>query len=421
MLRPVISLVFAAALAVPASAQVLPDLGGTVGGVVQPPLETVGRTTENLTRGTLETLRDARQSALQQLQRRHPDLIDRDRDGAYVIRNEVVAIAPTAEALAAARSEGFTERETVEGDALGLRMVVLVAPQGMSTRRAVDLLRSIDPNGAYDYNHLYAGSGPERGSIPKQARSRGGGGGARIGLIDSGADADHAAFAGARIEQRGFGGAAVVGTHGTAVGSILASAAPGVSLYVADVYGGRPTGGGATAIVAALNWLVQSRAAVINISLVGPQNRALEAAVAAAIARGHVIVAAVGNDGPAAAPLYPASYPGVVGVTGVDARNRALPEAGRGVQVDFAAPGSDFQAASTTGGYANVRGTSYASPIVAGLIARRVSAPTAGASERAQSELAHDALDLGSRGRDRTFGAGLVGQNLRGSGHMARR
>ncbi len=42
-----------------------------------------------------------------------------------------------------------------------------------------------------------------------------------------------------------------------------------------------------------------------------------------------MIVAAVGNDGPSARPAYPASYPGVLAVTGVDGRNRALIEAGR--------------------------------------------------------------------------------------------
>lgn len=424
MLRPIIALAFAVAVAATASAQVLPDIGGAVGGTVQPPLDTVGRATEPVARGAVDTLPEARQAALQQLQRRNPDLIDRDRNGAFVIRNEVVAIAPSAEALAAARARGFTEREPVAADALGLRMVVLVAPPGMSTRRAIELLQRTDPNGSYDYNHLYAGSGAEGASIPKQAPSRGRVTGARIGLIDSGVDTSHAAFAGARIEQRGFGGAVAVGAHGTAVASILVGergAAPGAALYAADVYGARPTGGGATAIVAALSWLVQSRVPVINVSLVGPPNRALEAAIAAAIARGHVIVAAVGNDGPASPPLYPASYPGVIGVTGVDVRNRVLPEAGRGAQVDFAAPGSDFEAASATGGYARVRGTSYAAPIVAGLIARNVSAPTTGASQQAQATLAHDAVDLGARGRDRIFGAGLVGQNFRGPGDSARR
>jgi hypothetical protein len=40
--------------------------------------------------------------------------------------------------------------------------------------------------------------------------------------------------------------------------------------------------------------------AVVNISLVGPDNMLLRQLVRQMIARGHIIVAAVGNDGPAA-------------------------------------------------------------------------------------------------------------------------
>src|SRR3546814_15328799 len=78
---------------------------------------------------------------------------------------------------------------------------------------------------------------------------------------------------------------------------------------------------------------------VINVSLVGPPNLLVRTAVTAVQRRGLIVVAAVGNDGPAAAPLYPAAYPGVVAVTGVDSNNRVLSEAGRGPHVDFAAPG----------------------------------------------------------------------------------
>lgn len=420
-LKPLLALACAALMATAASGQVLPglpDVTGTVGGVIDQPLGEVERTTTDLTRRTTRELREARESASRQLLRRYPNQIDTDASGAIVIRNEVVAIAPSAEALDLARSRGFSIGQELEAGDLGLRVVVLRAPQGMTTRQAVEALRVLDPSGAYDFNHLYLGAGgPER--ISKQARSRdAGSNGTRIGLIDSGVDADHRALNGVTLNQRGFAGEARVGAHGTAIASLLAGsdggfhgAAPGATLFVADVYGGQPTGGGATAIVAAMNWLVQQRASVINISLVGPNNRALEAAVRAAIARGHVVVAAVGNDGPAAAPLYPASYPGVVGVTGVDGRNRVLPEAGRGAQVDFAAPGSDFAAASSTGGYAAVRGTSYAAPIVAGLIARR-----------GANAVAADAVDLGARGADQVFGAGLVGQDVRdGARRLARR
>ncbi len=63
---------------------------------------------------------------------------------------------------------------------------------------------------------------------------------------------------------------------------------------------------------------------MINISLVGPANGLLEQLVRIITARGHIVVAAVGNDGPGAPPLFPAAYPAVVAVTGVDAKQRVL-------------------------------------------------------------------------------------------------
>ena len=116
-------------------------------------------------------------------------------------------------------------------------------------------------------------------------------------------------------------------------------AAEGAQLFVADVYGGNRAAGSATAIVKALGWLASHRPQVINISLVGPSNKLVPRAIEAVQTRGIEVVAAVGNDGPAAPPQYPASYPGVVAVTAVDGRGRALPEAGTPTHLDFAAPG----------------------------------------------------------------------------------
>lgn len=404
-MRPLLILtLMALALATPASAQ-LPGVGQAVGDLVRDPVGQMTNSTEELTRSATRELRNAREAAARQLQRRNRDVIDTDRNGDIVIRSEVLAITPSDDALAVARSAGFTIGETVDETALGLRIVILRAPRGMSTRRAVETLQRLDPEGVYDFNHLYLGAGPGTPGA-KQARDTGApGAGPRIGLIDSGVDAAHPTFAGLTIVQRGFAGEARAGAHGTAVASLLGDDA---SLFVADVYGALPTGGGASAIVAAIGWLAQSRVGVINVSLVGPPNRALEAAVHAAIARGHVIVAAVGNDGPAAAPLYPAAYPGVVGVTGVDARARVLPEAGRGEHVDFAAIGT-VDAATLGGASARLRGTSYAAPAVARLLARGLGAPDPRAAERAQQTLGGSARDLGALGRDDIYGAGLVG------------
>lgn len=405
------------------------NVGGAVGGAVGDTVgglrDTVGETVDrvdDLGRRTVRELREARAQTTETLRRQYPDLVDVDRDGALVLRSEVLALSPTSAALEAARAQGFSIAETQE--TLGLTIVTLRAPNGMTTRRAIETLRELDPEGAYEYNHVYVGAGVSSSSPARmlQAGDRGGGGAmTRVGLVDSGVDVSHPAFANASLRQRGFvAREAIADDHGTAVGSLLVGAdadfhgaAPGASLYVADVYGGSPAGGGASAIVAAFGWLAEQGAPVINVSLVGPPNRALEAGVRALIARGHIVVAAVGNDGPNAPPLYPAAYEGVVGVTGVDARNRALPEAGRGAQVDFAAPGSDMAAAGPGGSYARVRGTSYAAPIVAGLLARQLSAPGPDAAARAQAALAQQAADLGSRGPDRTFGAGLVGADLR--------
>ncbi len=118
-----------------------------------------------------------------------------------------------------------------------------------------------------------------------------------------------------------------------------------------------------------MSWIAARRPSVINISLVGPRNALVERAVALLLARGIKVVAAVGNDGPAAPPLYPASQAGVVAVTGVDGSNRALAEAGRPSHLDYAGPGADMAAALPGTGYARVRGTSFAAPFVTARLA----------------------------------------------------
>ena len=136
----------------------------------------------------------------------------------------------------------------------------------------------------------------------------------------------------------------------------------------------------------------------------------LERVVSALITRGHLIVAAVGNDGPAAPALYPAAYSHVVGVTAVDAHRHVLIEAERGPQVMFAAQGADLKAASLDRGYAEVRGTSFAAPTVAALLAAFSTAPDRMAADAAIDALAKSAIHLGPAGRNLTYGFGLVGE-----------
>ena len=230
----------------------------------------------------------------------------------------------------------------------------------------------------------------------------------RVGLLDGGVDAPQGRLAGARVQQRGFGpGGARPSPHGTAVASLLAHGGAG-EILAADVYGKGPTGGSAEAIVSALAWMAQAKVGVVNVSLVGPANGPLGAAVKALVAKGCLIVAAVGNDGPAAPALYPASYPGVIAVTGVDRRRRLLPEAGRAAHVDFAAYGAEVKVAAPGGRAVTARGTSYAAPVVAARLARLTGVADPRTAERAVARLASEAIDLGAPGVDPLYGRGLV-------------
>lgn len=352
------------------------------------------------------------------LVRAHRNVIDTDRTGAPVVRSEIVAIDPSAGSLQRAQSAGFTiARESVL-DELGVRVVVLRARDGVGTRAALRRIQRLDPDGQYEYNHLYLGSASSGGGGQAPVSStvaRAAGTPGRIGLVDSGVDGSHPALAGVQLHTWGCGGRRRPDHHGTAVASLLAgdtgtgTIPAQAMLFAADIYCGQPAGGTATGLAEAMAWLAGERVGVINLSLVGPHNRLLERVVRAMHGRGHVLVAAVGNDGPAAPPLYPAAYPEVIGVTAVDARLNVLPEAGRGPQVDFAAPGADLRVAMPGGGWAAARGTSFAAPIVARLAAQLMPAASGGRNDAVRSALAEQARNLGSPGRDNTFGHGLLG------------
>lgn len=336
-------------------------------------------------------LEDVRRLRVRDLLRTHRRELEPDPDGHPIVRSQIIAVGMSETAQQQAEASGF---EVVRRDALGegLAMVTLRAPRGLSTRRALRRLREADPQGTYDFDHLHLEGGDARGP-PALAQAGGGGAGPRIGLIDSGVgNAPVVASRGFATERP------VAGAHGAVIAELLSRAAPGARIYAADIYGGAPTGGSSSTLTRALAWMADENVPVINVSLVGPRNRVVEAVVSRLVGRGFVIVAAVGNDGPAAPPLYPASYDGVVGVTGVDTNDRVLVEAGRGAQVDFAARGV----------HGRSRGTSFAAPLVSGLLAAQMSAPSSARAQSAVAALRAQARDLGARGRDNTYGYGLV-------------
>jgi subtilisin family serine protease len=159
-------------------------------------------------------------------------------------------------------------------------------------------------------------------------------------------------------------------------------------------------------LIKALNWLITEQVSVINISLAGPPNRLLETALARVRERGVLAIAAAGNGGPMAQPMYPAAYPEVVAVTATDNRGRAFRLANRGEYVDIAAPGVNVRHAQAGGGYAASSGTSYAVPFVTVAAARLLQSNSEPAVML--DALYASAIDIGAPGRDQIYGYGQL-------------
>jgi subtilisin family serine protease len=161
-------------------------------------------------------------------------------------------------------------------------------------------------------------------------------------------------------------------------------------------------------LVSALEALADRGVKVVNLSLSGPPNKVLEAAIVAARAQGIVLVAAVGNNGAGAEPSYPAAYSGVIGVTAVDRQLNVYRRATRGPYVAVAAPGVEIRMAQSKGGSAVRSGTSYAVPFVSAAMAMMLANGAEIDVEELEHHLQDTTQDLGVPGKDTTFGYGLV-------------
>ena len=100
-------------------------------------------------------------------------------------------------------------------------------------------------------------------------------------------------------------------------------------------------------------------------------------AVQAALAKGIVVVAASGNDG-CECIVYPARYPEVLAVGALNTNDTPVDFSSWGSALDILAPGVDIATASwsasqqTSAYVTGVNGTSFATPLVGGLVARLI-------------------------------------------------
>ncbi len=342
-----------------------------------------------------------------------------DDDGFLARRGEIIALSADAALSRRASALGLQVVEQELLASLNATVYRLSVPAASPIDGILARLRAQDPEGVFDRNHLYdrsaAASASSQAGIASHALISAADG-ITVGLIDTGVDVLHPALQGSHVEMEYFvdGSRVLPEAHGTAVVSLLVSPRfgmlPGAQLYVASVFYEDRRGGSlseARDLVRALDWLMERHVPVINMSLSGPPNEVLRAAIGRAVAAGHLIVAAVGNAGPASPPLYPAAYEGVIAVTAVDGGQHVFRRASRGAHVELAAVGVNILAAAP-GGLATYSGTSFASPYVAALAALEYRTLDAQKAPSVKESLRSNALDLGPPGRDDVYGFGLA-------------
>jgi subtilisin family serine protease len=149
---------------------------------------------------------------------------------------------------------------------------------------------------------------------------------------------------------------------------------------------------------------------VISLSIGGPASSVLQSAVALAASKGILVVAAAGNDGNSTLS-YPAGYDGAISVAATDRNDARASFSNVNSKVEVSAPGVDIVStvpdSIVAGGYGVWSGTSMATPHVAA-VAALISwkRGLVGSALRSAVDAATD--DLGTQGRDATFGYGRI-------------
>ncbi len=223
-------------------------------------------------------------------------------------------------------------------------------------------------------------------------------------------------------------GTAVAGVIGAAVDNTLgiAGIAPEAKIIPIKVLNSQGSGY-VSHVISAIRYAADLGAKVINLSLGVMKNflskslqNSFQSAVAYAKNKGTVVVAAAGNENNRVENSYPAGIKDVIAVGAIEpVTDKRAYFSNFGKLLDFVAPGVDIlslRAGGTSFGassvldpnYSRASGTSFSSPIVAGIVALiRSKFPTFN-FDQIYTQLRNSATDLGAAGFDNYYGYGLV-------------
>jgi subtilisin family serine protease len=241
-----------------------------------------------------------------------------------------------------------------------------------------------------------------------------------VAVVDSGIDPDHVDLRGKVIGGYDFVHESFTLTddigHGTAVTSFitantddgrgLAGLAPGVRVLAYKALGAN--GGSSFDTARGVIAAADAGARVINCSFGGSvPARVFQAALDYAHRKGAVVVASSGNGG-SAQPNFPAADAHVIAVGATNWNDVVVDFTQRGPHVALSAPGAGVLGAALGRDQVVVNGTSFSSPIVAGVVALMLSANPALTAEEVRRILEGTADDIGPAGFDPDAGWGRV-------------
>lgn len=268
-------------------------------------------------------------------------------------------------------------------------------------------------------NDPYTGSEWHLGMIGAAAAwDRSKGAGVTIAILDSGVDATHPDLASRMVagwnQFDNNADTADVYGHGTQVaGAAAASLDNGIG--VASVAGmakimpvriSDSTGYAYWSTIAAgLRWAADHGARVANISYSAAGSSSVQSAASYMKGKGGLVFVSAGNTGAndATAPTTT-----LIPVAATDSADARASWSTYGNLVALSAPGVSIYTTTRGGGYAAVSGTSFASPISAGVAALVMAAQPGFSAVQVENLLFSTAVDLGAAGRDPYFGYGRV-------------
>lgn len=312
---------------------------------------------------------------------------------------------------------------------------VIQVPNGMTEGQLASLLMAtgdyefVEPNWtlfpAVEPNDSQYGSSWQHNRLQSEAawNLTTGGNEVIVAICDSGVDTDHPdlvnllipGFNAASGQTQASGGDVEdVNGHGTFVSGCAAAQGnngigvvgvgwnfPIMPIRVSNNSDGTAS---AFAILDGARWAAENGAKIINASFSGGTSSSNQSTARYLKEQGALLFWAAGNDSSFIEPDRP-DYVIVASTTSSDNRSGF---SNFGPAVDVAAPGSSVRSTRRFGSYGNGSGTSYASPIAAGVGAMIFSVNADFIPDDVQDILYNSVDDLGATGRDDSFGRGRV-------------